>query len=1040
MFLARLAVDRPVLATVIILSLVVFGAFSFVQLSQELRPKVEFPNIVVTTVYPGAGPREVETQVTEKLEDELGTVAGLNKMESQSLENLSLIQLEFELDVDINVAATDVKDAVDLALLELPRDVEPPVVQQFNLSDLPILNVAVYSDRPLRETTHLADTRIKDVISRVEGVSKVEIIGGLEREILVAAYEDRLRAFGLEIADLVEAVRRENLNFPAGRVTRDVGEYALRMVGEFSDIESIRRLRIVTPGGATIELKDVADVRDAFEEPRELARFQTRPAVSIQVMKKDDANTVAVSDGVRRAVERLKPWLEREALSASIANDTAKYVRDAVNDALQNIIIGIVLTSLLLYLFLHDLRSTFIVALVMPASVVATFSLMYFADFTINTITLMALGICIGILVTNSIVVLENINNKIAKGLAAREAAIEGTGEIAVAVLASTMTNIVVFTPIAFMKGIIGRFFYQFGLTVVFATLVSLLISFTLTPMLANLFLKRRASGGVEHEHKALPALARFDAAWDRFYENLASDYRRSLAWCLRHRKTVSAATTLVFAGGIFVFTQVGAEFFPRGDEGIVVISAKLPPGTSLSETSRTLARIAARVEDLPEVDTILEEIGGLGRSVNEGNVTINLIDIERRERSTNEIADAVRPRLSDIPAAEIQISTSGGGGGRWSPIDVEITGPDLDVIRGMADEVSAIARGIPGVIDVNSTYESGKPELSFVPDRARMAVSDVSAAQIAATLRTGFVGEEVTFYREAGEDYDIRVQLAESERDMLENFATRMVKTKEGYAPLAELGTVRFASSELKIERKDKQRIVHVLGNVSGITTGEANEKLDAAIKQSITPPTGYELSYGGEAESMAKEFAYIFQALILAILLTYLVLAAILEDFTHPFTIMLTLPLGLIGVALALFIGKVSINLMSLMAIVMLVGIVVNNAILILDYVKQLRVDGWAIADAVIEASATRLRPIIMTNLAIAISVAPQALTGAGAEFRRALAVVTMGGVLVSAVFTLFLIPTIYSAFDRFAIKPKVEPAKGEIATPVPAAQPTA
>ena len=1027
MFLVRLAVDRPVLATVLILSIVVFGAFSFMQLSQDLFPKIDFPIIVITTVYPGAGPKEVESQVTEILEEEVGAVGGLRKMESQSLENISLIVMEFELEVDGNIAKIDVKDKVDIARMRLPREIEPPVVEQFDINSEPVLTLAINSDRPLTEITKLAETRIKDELSKINGVSKVEVIGGLEREILVACNADKLRSYGLSLMDVVGYVQAENLNFPSGQITGITSEYSLRLTGEFKSLNDIRMMRIITPSGAVIHLQDVAEIKDAWERPAEQARFQGHPAVTLSVQQSEDANTVLISRAVRNRVEKLSGWFKQERIEVTVANDRAKYITNSINDVLTNIIIGIILTSILLYLFLHDFRSTLIVAISMPSSIIATFSLIFFAGFSINMISLMALGISIGVLVTNNIIVLENISNKLRQGKDSRTAAVEGTGEIAIAVVASTLTNVMVFTPIAFMKGMVGRIFFQFGLTVVFATIIALLISFTLTPMMAKLFLKTK-----KDQRKALKAngnkinlRTRFANAWDRFYEELANDYRSVLNWILTSNKRkglIVFCSSLALFVGVFLLGKSGMEFFPESDEGIIKIEAKLPPGTSLEQTDRTLQLMSKAVANIKEVNTVLSQIGGTGKGINEGRLIINLVEIENRNRKTADVMNEMRPLMASIPAAQINL-TMGSGRGPGSGIEIEIIGPELETINEISNKAMNIGRNISGVIDIRSTYETGKPELAFIPNRNQMADYGITSIQVGSVLRTAFEGQEITYFREAGEDYDIRVQLIENERSDLSSFGDMLIRTPKGYVPISQLGEIKYSQSETKIERKNKQRVVKVNANTSGITIGDAADIWEKNIKKEIIVPSGYDINFGGTVEFMKREFGYIFQALILAIILTYMVLAGILEDFTHPFTIMTTLPLGLVGVGIGLFIAGVSINMMSLMAIVMLVGIVVNNAILILDYAKQLRQKGMEKVEALVESSYTRLRPIIMTNLAIAISVLPQALGGAGSEFRRALAVVTMGGVLFSAVFTLILIPAIYTWFDRFAFKIKVE-----------------
>jgi len=1025
MFLVKLAVDRPVLATVLILSIVIFGAFSFAQLSQDLFPKIDFPIVIITTVYPGAGPKEVESQVTEFLEEEVGSVSGLRTMSSQSLENLSLIIMEFELDVDGAMAKIDTKDKVDKAKMRLPDDILPPVVEQLDISAEPVLTIAINSDRPLTEITNLAETRLKDEFSKIDGVSKVEIIGGLEREILIACHADRLRSHGLSILDIVGLVKSENINFPTGRITGITSEYSLRLTGEFENLAQIGNMKIITPGGAVIHLRDVAEIKDAYEKPDEQARFQGRPAVSLSIQKASDANSILISNEAGKRLEKLDEWLKDERIETAIANDKSTYIRDSIRDVLSNILIGILLTSILLYLFLHDYRATLIVAISMPSSLMATFSLLFFADFTINLISMMALGISIGVLVTNNIIVLENISNKLAQGKDNRTAAFEGTGEIAIAVIASTLTNIMVFTPIAFMKGIIGKIFYQFGLTVVFATIVALLISFTLTPMLASLFLKTRKD--VKKENKVngnkLSFLRKFANGWDGFYDELEKDYRAALSWILTNNKRKLLVTFVSFLAlivGVFLIGKSGMEFFPESDEGIIKINAKLPSGTTLEQTDRALIHMARAISKIKEIKTVLSQIGGTGKGINEGRLIVNLVSIKNRNRSTIDVVNEMRPLMADIPAAEISISM-GEGGGPGEGIEVEIIGPDLGVINKISHKVMNIGRAIEGVIDIRTTYETGKPELAFIPNRSQMADYGLTSIQIGAMLRTAFEGQEATYFREAGDDYDIRVRLSEKDRDNLASFGDMLIRTAKGHVPLSALGEIKYSQSESKIERKNKQRVVKVLANVSGITLGEAADIWEKNIDKQITPPGGYDINFGGTVEFMKREFGYVFQALILAILLTYMVLAGILEDFIHPFTIMATLPLGLVGVGLGLIIAGVSINMMSLMAIVMLVGIVVNNAILILDYTKQLRKKGMEKVEALVEASAARLRPIIMTNIAIAISVAPQAMGGASAEFRRALAVVTMGGVLVSALFTTFLIPAIYTWFDRFAFKIK-------------------
>jgi len=637
---------------------------------------------------------------------------------------------------------------------------------------------------------------------------------------------------------------------------------------------------------------------------------------------------------------------------------------------------------------------------------------MYAAGFTLNVISLMGLGISIGILVTNAIVVLENISRHMTMKEDPGHAAEVGTSEIAVAVIASVMTNIVVFTPIAFMKGIIGQFFYQFGLTVVFATIFSLVVSFTLTPMLASKFLK------TGHKRAGWSPWGVFARGWEKAYRSIEESYTNTLRWSLSHRWVTVVLTVLSFVGGLMLFGWIGMEFFPSSDEGLIEIEVKLPAGTSLVQTDKVLMEMEALIRTIPEVDTILSKIGGSRQGVEDGELSLKLVDAEERERDVFTIIDQLRPMLAVIPAAEITVGSGGRGpGGGYGDIEIDVSGPELDGVRELSDTVAEIVRGIEGLADVRTTYVSGRPEMTFLPDRHHIASYGLTTGQVAQVLRTSFEGEVASNYREGGEEYDIRVQLDEKDRSKMDSARDLLIATPKGFVPLSQLGDFYITKAETEIQHKNKQRMIVVSANIA---RGKLGGKVEEIRQQTdaLKLEDRYSIYFGGQSEAMQENFGYIFQALILAIILTYMVLAAILESYIHPFTIMITLPLGLIGVALALFLTGESINMISLMAVVMLVGIVVNNAILILDYTAQLRKEGKPIKEALIEASTVRLRPIVMTNLAIALSILPQALAGAGSEFRAAVAIVTMGGVLVSAIFTLYLIPAIYTAMDRLTL----------------------
>ena len=1022
----RLAVRRPVLITMLILVFVVIGVNSYSKLSQELIPDIDFPILTIQTIYPGAGPKEVESQVSQKIEDAVSAVSNIEKLQSINREGFSFVFVRFELGTDIDVAASDVKDKVDAILIDLPDDAETPVVEKFDLGQAAIVKFALFGDRPADEMYDLASNEISDAFSQVDGVASVELIGGQEREIHVQCSKERLRAYGLSILDVVQAIAVENLDVPAGRIIDGPEEISVRLAAKYHSMEAIERTRILLPTGKSILLRDVADVRDSLKERRDASLFaergddasgietQAKPAIGVEVQKTSGANTVSTADGVFKALEELYAVLP-SGVELKVVEDTSKYIRDSVRDVMTNIVIGILLTSLLLFLFLHDVRATLIVATVMPVSVVATFTLMYAAGFTLNVISLMALGVAIGTLVVNAIVVLENISRFMDIESSADEAAVQGTNEVAVAVAASVLTNVVVFTPIAFMKGIIGQFFYQFGMTVVFATIFSLIVSFTLTPMMAAKFLKKTG----DKRKSPFQPLWRL---WDRAFGSLEESYRGTLAWSLKHRWVTVSATILVFYGAMRLFAFVGGEFFPEGDQGKFFINTKMPPGTSVARHEETLREIERIVkENVPEVEKLQIKVGGGTSSVEDGQIFVDIGEAEFRTRGIKEIVNKLRPKLAVVPAAEITALIGDGGPGYGlGDIEIEVTGPELDEVYSLAKKLEATMDTVDGLVDIRVNFQTGKPEYTFVPNREQMARYGVYTGQIAQVLRASYEGAEASRYSDRGEEYDIRVQLTDAERNDPYGLESILVPTPLGQIPITQLGDIRFTQAESEIRRLDKRRLIIVSGNIGeGDLTGMVaaiQSKIDA-WDSPVAP--GYKIHFGGQAEMQSREFGYIFEAMILAIVLTYMVLCAIMESYIHPFTVMLTLPLGLVGTAVALFLGGVTINLMSLMAVVMLVGIVVNNAILILDYVSQLRDKGKAMVEALIEASVTRLRPIVMTNLAIALAIAPQAMSGSGAEFRRAVAVVTMGGVLVSAIFTLFLIPAIYSAFDLATVR---------------------
>ena len=1015
-FLARLAVQRPVLTSMIVGALVFLGGYSYFTLGVDLLPGIEFPYVTATTVYPGAGPEEVETQVTEHVEDAVSQIANVKSLLSFSQDNVSTVIVEFELGVDPDLAAIDVKDKIDAIRADLPGDAEPPTVLKLDINAMPIMDVTLSGPQSLEALTDFADDVVRDRLARVNGVAQVTLLGGRTREVEVLVQPDRLRAYGLAITDVAALVGGENLSVPAGRVTEPGAETAIRVVGEYGSLDELLALPLFLPQGGRIRLRDVATVREGFADVRDIARYNGQPAVTLSIQKQSGGNTVATADGVLKALDELRAQLPPGA-TLEVAHDASAFIRDAIHDIMSSMIIGILLTTMVLFLFVHSWRGTVIAIVAMLSTVVATFLTLRQAGFTINVMTLMALGITVGILVTNTVVVLENIYRYLDLGHSPLEAAERGTAEVGVAVAASALTNVVVFTPIAFMKGIIGQFFFAFGLTVVYATLISLVISFTAAPMLASRLLR-------EHETKR-EAAGRLGGLWravDRWYADLERGYTAALRWALATRRhgwmVISATGVMVVLAVAIQLLFVGGEFMPRQDEGYARVTLKLPPGTPIMRSTVIAARAESLLSEVPAVHSLLTEVGGSGGGFSLVGAGVNVVQIQvhvASDRPTEAIIPELRRQMAAIPDADVTVALSEAFGGGEAPFQVLVKGPDEQRLEALGRQVTDIVTAIPGLVEVRNTIEDPRPEIAFRPAREVMRDYGLTVAQVGGALRASIEGVVPGVYREAGDERDIRVRLVESARHRTDDLAALQVHTPRGTVPMATLGTLEPRAGATTIQRDDKQRTVRVDAYLAGGSLTEAAHRTQLAL-DSLGMPPGYSYEFAGEFEMYQESFQQMAKALLLAVVLTYVLLAMLLESYIHPVTIMMTVPLGAVGVAFALFLTGTSINIFSMMAIIMLVGIVVNNAILILDYAQQLRREGRSAVDALCQAAPTRLRPIIMTNVAIAIALVPQAMgSGPGSFYRVPMAVVTIGGVLMSAVFTLLLIPVIYEKLDR-------------------------
>ena len=1010
MNLAKICVERPVLAVMLNLVFIFLGIVSFATLTMDLFPEVDIPVVTVRTIWRGAAPQEVESQVTREVEDAVATISGIKSLESSSLDSVSIVTIRFVSGTDVNFAHIDVKDKVDAMLARLPDGADPPIVEKFDLGASPIMELMLTGDQPLRELYRLADEDIKDTLSQVQGIASVDILGGEKREIQVNLSKELLKGYGLSITDVVRAIDVSNMSMPAGRITQSKDEFTVRMQGEFTSLSELYHLDILLQSGGAIKLGELASVDDALAEKRMTARYGGKEGISLSIVKLSDAQPIKLVDDVRKTIEELEAQLPGD-VRIEVIKDESINILDSVNDVQTNIIIGIILTSIVLYLFLQNLRMTIIVAVVMPTCILSAFLLMSTFGFTLNIMSMLGLGLSIGTLVVNAIVILENVTRRLDAGEPAKIAAVEGTKEVTIAVIGSTMTNIFVFVPIAFMSGTVGAFFIEFGLTVVFATIFSLWVSFTMTPMLAAYLLKPKAA---DHRPNA------FFRLWDRGMQRLENGYAKILGWSLKYLWVNVLVAMLLIVGSVLLTGTLGSEFMPKSNGDFIIINVELPPGTTLTETDEMTLEMEAVLKASPEVEDVLTKIGRSGRA-NEGVEYAELLVVlpKGHKKHILEVNDELRSVLEGKFPGVIRQQVLPGTGGLpgGADIKIELLGSETQKLTEITNQVKRIVDNMPELVETKTTVRTGKPELTFFPDRNRLKDYGITVAEVGQVLNYSLTGAVASTYQEGDEAYDIRVQLAKTDVSIAEHVDRVLIRTQKGLVPLSALGTLIERSGETQIARKNRQRLFVVEANLITGSLGAVTRQIQQQINQIALPP-GYGIRMGGDAEEQAESFQAIGVALVQAIILTYMLLAALLGSYRHPFTIMLTLPLGFVGAVLSMWIFGLTINIFSLLALIMLIGIVVNDAILLLDQTRIFREEGLPIKEALLKACPLKLRTIIMTNLTIVISMFPQTLGDRGTAIMRAtLAGVEIGAIIVQTACTLTIIPVLYVILERFS-----------------------
>ena len=1012
MSLSSIAIKRPIFAAMFNLFLMVLGGMGLSRIGTDLFPDVSFPIVVVNTVYRGASPGEIEQLVTKPIEDQVVSINGLDTMQTQSRESLSTVILLFKLDVDVKQAALEVRERVALVRPRLPDDVDDPAVSRLDIGAAPVATYTLSAvGRSLAETQKFAKDTIKPALEQVEGVATVNVRGGAEREIHVELDLAKVEALHLTPAGVVQQLKLQNMNVPAGHFDEAKKELSVRTLGEFTSVADIRKAIVATRAdGSSVRLADVATVEDDFEELRTKVRVNGTPAVVFEIVKQSGTNTIAVADAAFAKLDIVKAALP-EGYSTQLVIDQSKFIRENAHEVEISIVFGGIMAILVILVFMLDLRSTLISAVALPTSVISTFFVMYVLGFTLNMMTLLALSLAIGLLIDDAVVVRENISKHLERGASPMRAALDGTSEIALSVFATTLTIVAVFVPVSFMSGMVGQFFRQFGLTMTAAVLMSLFVALTLDPMLSSRFSKPHVPGAKDPwESTKAPFL--------RAFHSMDEAYRRALRWCLGRPWTVALSSFGLLILSFGLIGIVGVDFVSPEDRGQFVVEIEMPAGTSLTETERLSRGAELELLKDPNIITVLAT---LGEQSQVNKVKWRVIATNKRERTVGleVLKNSARAATAQVAGAKVNITDPPfvEGAGTDVPIIVQVRGLEYDKLVPLAEEYASAMKAVGGMSDIQVKYNPGAPELRVTVDRDRAAAAGVPVAQVAAALRSGIEGEEASKLRQGKDEIPIRVRFAKRDRSSVEDVLRTTVATPRGELQLRDLATAERGEGPSVIERQDRERQIVIWAAPSGRSMGEIQTDLNAAFAKIKNPP-GYGFKLDGQIKRMNESNSAFGIALLLGVAFIYIVLASQFESLAHPVTIMLTLPLALIGALGGLFFAGKSLAMGSIIGVILLMGLVTKNAILLVDRaIVRVREFGETPAQAMLAAGPERLRPIVMTSAAMILGMLPTAISNSdGSEFRAPMAIAVIGGVVSSTFMSLLVVPPGYVLMERF------------------------
>ncbi len=1026
MSLPQFSVNKRVTVTMMVLIIILLGCISFSKLGLDLLPEIEYPIVSVMTTYPGVASKEIEEQITRPVEESVSMINGVKSVSSNSEEGVSVVIVEFEWGTNLDFAAQDIRDRIGLIETWLPEDAGTPLVLKFDLSMMPVVFYGITGDCNLNELRKVLSERVKDKLERIDGVASCMLMGGLHREINISIDKAKLISRNIGLNQIISVLRATNLNFSAGHIVRGYKEYSVRVVGEYENIDEIGNTIIANKNGIPIRLKDIAELKDTNKKIRSYGRTKKKESIIVFITKQTGANTVMISDKVNKELDKIIPALPHN-IQFHLFFDQGDMIKKISKRTGGTAIWGGIFAILFILFFLRNWRPTITIAIAIPFSIIATFIAIYFAGYTLNLMTLAGIALGVGMLVDNAVVVIENIYRKLEEGSDRKTAAIYGTTEIGMAITTSTLTTVSVFIPLIFSDGIAGKLSTPLALTISFALFASLFIAFTLVPMIASILFKKRIKSSKKEK-------------FDIFREK----YGKLLQYALIHKKKTILTTVIIFIASMCLIPLIGTEFMPKSDIPFLSITLAMPVGTSLEETNRVTSQLEDILMDIPEIENVSAYIGlseetqsdvasgSVSPGVNQAQIMGRLVKKADREKSAQEITKEIRSKIPHIEGAIVEFADMSGqmfGGSEGAPINIKIFGKELYILKKISEQIASAIKDVEGVKDIDISLKHGKPELQVKIDKEKTALFGLTVYQIGQEVRTAIQGMTASRFREKGEEVDIRVELKGDDVKRLQDIENIPITTPFGTTILLkQVADIISTEGPVKIEREEQSRKTSVTASIEhrdlGSIVKDITKKIEPVEK---ALPSGYSIEFGGEYKQMKETFTALGIAFLLAIILVYMVMAAQFESFLHPFIIMFTMPLAAVGVIWAFFLTNKAISMPALMGVIILAGIVVNNAIVFIDYTNRLRKKGMEIYEALILAGKTRLRPILITAFTTIFGMLPMAISSSeGSEMRSPMAIVVISGLLVSTLLTLIVIPVIYTIFDDLAHKAKVRTKK--------------